>query len=169
MNAGLTQVTIYTDGACSGNPGRGGYGAVLMSGPHRRELSGGFRRTTNNRMEMIAAIAALEALKYPCAVTLHTDSKYLVDAVSQGWAKRWRNNGWRRNQKEWAKNPDLWAQLLDLCDRHQVTFVWVKGHAGVEENERCDRLAVAASQEENLPPDCGYENPPAPQEMKNEK
>jgi len=169
MDTGLTQVTIYTDGACSGNPGRGGYGAVLMSGPHRRELSGGFRRTTNNRMEIMAAIAALEALKYRCAVTLHTDSKYVVDAISQGWAKKWRNNGWRRNQKEWAKNPDLWAQLLDLCDRHQVTFVWVKGHAGIEENERCDRLAVAASQEENLPPDSGYENPPEPQEMTSEK
>ena len=165
MDAGLTQVTIYTDGACSGNPGRGGYGVVLMSGPHRRELSGGFRWTTNNRMEIIAAIAALDALKYPCAVTLHTDSKYVVDAINQGWAKKWRNNGWRRNQKERAKNPDLWAQLLDLCDRHQVQFVWVKGHAGVEENERCDRLAVAASQEDNLPPDFGYENPPEPQEM----
>ncbi|MEB3886569.1 ribonuclease HI [Lyngbya sp. CCY1209] len=169
MDAGLKQVTIYTDGACSGNPGKGGYGAVLMFGPHRRELSGGFRRTTNNRMEIMAAIAALEALKYRCAVTLHTDSKYLVDAIAKGWAKKWRNNGWRRNPKEWAKNPDLWAQLLDLCDRHQVQFVWVKGHAGVEENERCDRLAVAASREENLPPDPGYENPPEPQEMKSEK
>ncbi|MBP0000912.1 MAG: ribonuclease HI [Cyanobacteria bacterium SID2] len=151
------QVTIYTDGACSGNPGVGGYGTILIYGEHRKELSGGFRRTTNNRMEMMAAIVGLEALKYPCAVSLYADSKYLIDAIKQGWAKRWKANGWRRNKKEMAKNPDLWEQLLELCDRHQVEFFWVKGHSGHPENERCDRLAVAASQQANLPPDEEYE------------
>ncbi|CDM93333.1 MAG: ribonuclease HI [Limnospira sp. PMC 1291.21] len=165
MNMGITKVTIYTDGACSGNPGKGGYGAVLMCGSHRKEISGGFRLTTNNRMEMMAAIAALRALKFPCSVTLYSDSKYLVDAMTLGWAKRWQKNGWRRNQKEWAKNPDLWAQLLGLCEEHQVRFVWVKGHAGDRENEICDRLAVEATHRDSLPPDAGYENPPQPQDI----
>lgn len=150
-------VTIYTDGACSGNPGAGGYGTVLLYGEHRKELSGGFRRTTNNRMEMMAAIVGLEALTQDCAVELHSDSKYLVDAMRQGWAKRWRAKNWQRNKKERAKNPDLWARLLDLCDRHQVEFFWVKGHAGHPENECCDRLAVAAAQQPDLPSDEVYE------------
>jgi ribonuclease HI len=108
-------------------------------------------------MEMMAAIAGLEALKFECAVTLYSDSKYVVDAVTQGWAQRWRANGWKRNKKDKAINPDLWGRLLDLCDRHEVTFKWVKGHAGIPENERCDELAVGASLEESLPIDVGYE------------
>ena len=150
------RVIIYTDGACTGNPGAGGYGAVLIYNKHRKEISGGYRLTTNNRMEMMAAIAALGSLKEPCLVTLHSDSKYIVDAVTKGWAKKWQANGWKRNKKELAKNPDLWQQLLDLCQRHQVEFVWVKGHAGIVENERCDALAVAAARKPNLPDDLGY-------------
>jgi ribonuclease HI len=152
----LKQVIIYTDGACTGNPGAGGYGAVLIYGENRKEISGGYRLTTNNRMEMMAAIAALKALKHSCVVTLHSDSKYLVDAIKQGWAKRWQANNWRRNQKELAKNPDLWQELLDLCEKHRVNFVWVKGHAGILENEICDCLAVAAARQRNLPADEGY-------------
>lgn len=150
-------VTIYTDGGALKNPGPGGYGAVLMYGDHRRELSGGFRHTTNNRMELLAAIEALRALKEPCVVTLHTDSRYLVDAIEKGWAKRWRARGWKRNEKEPALNPDLWAILLDLCAQHEVAFVWVRGHSGISENERCDALAQAAARQPNLPPDAVYE------------
>ncbi len=153
----MKQVTIYTDGACSGNPGPGGYGTVLIYGGHRKELSGGFRRTTNNRMELMAVIAGLRALKEPCEVTVYTDSQYVADAMSKGWAKRWRANGWKRNQKEHAVNPDLWAELLDLCDYHRVKFIWVRGHAGNPENERCDRLGVTASQGRDLPADEEYE------------
>ncbi len=154
----LKHVTIYTDGGCLGNPGPGGYGVVLLHGSRRKEISGGFRRTTNNRMELIAAIAGLEALKNPCRVTLHTDSQYLVNAMELGWARRWRENSWRRNRKEMALNPDLWSRLLDLCRIHQVTFRWVRGHAGTPENERCDELAHAAAQEKNLAIDEVYEN-----------
>jgi ribonuclease HI len=149
-------VEIYTDGACLGNPGPGGYGAVLIYGPHRRELSGGFRLTTNNRMEMMGAIVALNALTEPCAVTLYSDSKYVVDAMVKGWAKRWQARNWMRTKTEPALNPDLWADLLQAGDRHQVTWRWVKGHAGNPENERCDRLAVAAAHQPQLPPDLGY-------------
>ena len=153
----LQKVIIYTDGACTGNPGAGGYGAVLLiDGQNRQEISGGYQLTTNNRMEMMGAIAALKALKTKSAVTLHSDSKYIVDAVEKGWAKRWQANGWKRNKKEKAKNPDLWQELLDLCQQHQVDFVWVRGHAGIPENERCDAIAVAAAQQPNLPPDPGY-------------
>lgn len=158
MNESLKEVTIYTDGACRGNPGPGGYGVVLMYGSHRKELSAGYRLTTNNRMEMMAAIVGLEALKFPCAVNLYTDSRYLVDAMTQGWAKKWRLNGWKRNQKEKAKNPDLWERLLAVSEQHEVTFLWVKGHGGDEENECCDRLAVAAAQQPDLLLDLGYEN-----------
>jgi ribonuclease HI len=150
-------VVIYTDGACTGNPGPGGYGVVMLYNQHRKELSGGFRLTTNNRMEMMAAIAALQALNQPCEVVLHSDSKYLVDAMSKGWALKWRANGWKRNRTESAKNPDLWQQLLDLCAHHQVDFRWVRGHAGNRENERCDQLAVAAAKLPDLPIDQGYE------------
>lgn len=152
----LKDVTVYTDGACLGNPGPGGYGVVLLYNAHRRELAGGFRLTTNNRMEMMAAIVALSALKLPCQVTLHSDSQYLVDAVEKGWARRWRANGWMRNKKERAVNPDLWERLLDLCERHEVAFRWVRGHAGNPENERCDRLATEAARAADLPPDSGY-------------
>ena len=152
-------VTIYTDGACTGNPGPGGYGVVLIFGEHRRELSGGFRRTTNNRMELMGPIEALEALKQSCQVTLHSDSQYVVRAMEQGWAKRWQGNGWMRNKKEQAVNPDLWNKLLDLCDKHDVEFRWVRGHAGDPNNERCDQLAVQAAHGKDLPADEGYETP----------
>lgn len=156
----LKQVVIYTDGACSGNPGPGGYAAVLLYGTHRKELAGGFRRTTNNRMELMAAIVALRALKDRCAVRLHTDSQYIVQAIQQGWAARWQANGWMRNKKEKAVNPDLWTQLLELCRQHKVEFIWVRGHAGNIENERCDQLAVQAAQGANLPTDDIYERGP---------
>ncbi len=150
------QVRIYTDGACIGNPGPGGYGTVLLYGCHRKELSGGYRLTTNNRMELMAAIIGLNALKGQCDVLLYSDSKYVVDAMRQGWAVRWRANGWKRNKKERAVNPDLWEQLLLLCENFNVEFKWVKGHAGDLENERCDHLAVQASHQGNLPIDQGY-------------
>ena len=160
--SGAKPVTIYTDGACLGNPGPGGFGAVLLFGSNRRELSGGFSLTTNNRMEIMAAIVALEALKEPCRVTLYSDSKYLVDAISLGWAERWRANGWKRNRHDAAMNPDLWARLLDLCRRHNVEFCWVRGHSGTKENERCDRLAFAAAQGPCLSQDTGYRPAPGP-------
>lgn len=162
MSDELKKVTIYTDGACIGNPGPGGYGVVLLHRNRRKELSGGYRRTTNNRMELTAAIVGLRALEGLCAVTLHTDSRYLVDAVTKGWAARWRANGWMRTKRDPALNPDLWAQLLDLCDQHQVEFVWVRGHAGDPENERCDQLAWQAARRRGLPPDEGYESAQAP-------
>jgi ribonuclease HI len=149
-------IIIYTDGACTGNPGKGGYGAVIINGDRREELSAGYKLTTNNRMEMMGAIAALESLKSNSKVKLHSDSKYIVDAMVKGWAKKWQTNGWRRNSKEMAKNPDLWQELLDLCKIHDVEFIWVKAHAGIAENERCDRLAVAAAQGSNLVTDRGY-------------
>ena len=149
-------IVIYTDGACTGNPGKGGYGAVIIDGDRREELSAGYKLTTNNRMEMMGAIAALESLKSNSKVKLHSDSKYIVDAVVKGWAKKWQANGWRRNAKEMAKNPDLWQELLDLCKIHDVEFIWVKGHAGIPENERCDRLAVDAAHGSNLAVDQGY-------------
>ena len=154
---GEKQVIIYTDGACRNNPGPGGYGVVLLYGEHRKELSGGVQRTTNNRMEMLAAIVGLEALKEPCQVALYSDSQYVVNAISKGWAKRWQKNNWMRNKEEKALNPDLWERLLGLCDRHQVTFHWVRGHAGNVENERCDQLAVAAAMGSTLAIDEGYE------------
>lgn len=157
MSESLKEVTIYTDGACLGNPGAGGYGVVLLYSQHRKELSGGFCLTTNNRMEMMAAIVGLMALKMRCHVTLYTDSQYLVNAITKGWAQQWQKNGWRRNRKELAKNQDLWEQLLNLCSQHEIAFVWVRGHAGNLENEYCDRLAVSAAKQNNLPPDPGYE------------
>lgn len=153
----LKQVVIYTDGACSGNPGPGGYGVVLLYNEHRKELSGGFRRTTNNRMELLGAIEGLRALNDRCSVKLHTDSQYVVNAIEKGWAAKWRANGWMRNKKEKAVNPDLWEQLLTLCQKHDVQFIWVRGHSGNRENERCDVLAVAASMKPNLPADEMYE------------
>ncbi|HMV47437.1 MAG TPA: ribonuclease HI [Blastocatellia bacterium] len=152
----LKQVVIYTDGACSGNPGPGGYGVVLLYNGHRKELSGGFRKTTNNRMELLGAIEGLRALKDRCAVRLHTDSQYVVNAIQKGWAAKWKANGWMRNKTDKAVNPDLWEQLLQLCKQHKVEFIWVRGHAGNVENERCDQLAVAAAQQPNLPVDEGY-------------
>lgn len=136
------KVEIFTDGACSGNPGPGGYGAILRVGEHVKEISGGEPNTTNNRMELMGAIAALSALKYPCDVVLTTDSKYVVDSVTKGWAKKWRSNNWIKSDKKPALNADLWEKLLDLLEVHNVQFLWVKGHAGHPENERCDALAV---------------------------
>ena len=152
-------VEIYTDGACKGNPGPGGYGVVLLFGDRKKELSGGFRETTNNRMELIACVEGLRSLKRPCEVVLTSDSKYVVNAMVKGWAKKWRSKGWMLSPSKHAKNPDLWAVLLDLCDEHAVTFKWVKGHANHPENERCDQLAVAASNEKERPIDIGFENP----------
>lgn len=140
----MKDVTIYSDGACSGNPGPGGYGTILACNGRTKELSQGYVRTTNNRMELRGVIAGLEALTERCTVEVVTDSQYVVNAMNQNWALRWRTNGWRRNKKERALNPDLWGRLLDLCDKHTVTFTWVRGHAGHEYNERCDSLAVAA-------------------------
>lgn len=137
-------VNIYTDGACSGNPGPGGYGAILVYRDFERELSAGFPETTNNRMELLGAIEALSLLKEPCRVMLTSDSKYLVDGINLGWAKNWKKNGWIKADKKKALNTDLWEKLLTLLEIHDVTFVWVKGHAGHPYNERCDRLAVEA-------------------------
>ena len=147
-------ITIYTDGACSGNPGPGGYGVVMMdSEGRRRELSEGFRNTTNNRMELRGVIAALEALKKPCDVTLYTDSQYVVNAFNKGWLVSWQKKGWRKADKSPVLNMDLWKQLLPLTNEHNVEFRWTKGHAGDRENERCDVLAVQAAQMSGLPED----------------
>ena len=140
----MKTVTIYTDGACSGNPGPGGWGAILKYGPYEKELSGGEAQTTNNRMELLGVIRALEALKEPCAVELWSDSKYVIDALSLGWAEGWRRRGWVKPDKKPALNPDLWERLLDLCARHEMRYHWVRGHAENEYNNRCDALAVAA-------------------------
>jgi len=137
----MKKVKIYTDGACSGNPGPGGYGAILVYGEHQKEFSGGEKQTTNNRMEVLAAIVALEALKETCEVELYSDSRYLVDAIEKDWVTRWKKNNWMRNKKEAALNVDLWERLLVVLNRHRVNFFWVKGHAGHPENERCDELA----------------------------
>jgi ribonuclease HI len=139
----MKHVDIYTDGACRGNPGPGGWGAVLVYGSVEKELSGGENPTTNNRMELTAAIEALSALREPCEVTLTSDSKYLVDGIANGWARSWRARGWKKSDRSPALNPDLWGGLLDLLDIHRVTLVWVKGHDGHPYNERCDRLATA--------------------------
>lgn len=140
----MKDVYIYTDGACSGNPGAGGWGAVLKYGEAVKEMSGAEPQTTNNRMELSAVIFALEALKEPCHVILTTDSKYVCDAMEKGWAWGWKKKGWKRSNGEPALNPDLWDKLLNLSRVHDIDFVWVKGHAGHMENERCDRLAVSA-------------------------
>lgn len=138
----MKSVELFTDGACSGNPGPGGWGAILRFGPTEKELSGGEMNTTNNRMELTAVIEGLSALKEPCAVKLTTDSKYVADSITKGWAESWQKNGWRKADKKPALNPDLWEKLLDLLKIHQVEICWVKGHAGHIENERCDKLAV---------------------------
>ena len=142
----MKKVNIYTDGACKGNPGPGGYGAILVYGSAEKEFSGGEAQTTNNRMELLGAITALSALKEPCEVVLTSDSKYLVDAVNKNWAVGWRAKGWKKADGKPALNIDLWERLLDLLDTHKVKFVWVKGHAGHPYNERCDRLAVAEAE-----------------------
>lgn len=149
-------VTIYSDGACIGNPGPGGYGAVLLYGTNRRELSAGYRRTTNNRMELLGAIRGLQALTEPCSVELHSDSIYVIKAMRERWVERWRDNGWRTANKQPVANQDLWQQLMAAAGVHAVTWKWVKGHAGNRDNERCDELATAAARQRELIDDTGY-------------
>ena len=144
----MKTVTLYTDGACSGNPGPGGWGAILEFSGTEKELSGGESRTTNNRMELTAVIEGLKALKEPCIVELYSDSKYVIDALEKGWAVGWQKRGWKKADKTPALNPDLWETLLKLCQLHQVRTHWVKGHAANEKNNRCDELAVAQSKKQ---------------------
>jgi len=151
------RVVIYTDGGAIGNPGPGGYGVVLLFGEHRKELSGGYRLTTNNRMELMACIVALEALKRPCPAVLYSDSSYVVNGITKGWAERWRRHGWERSNGEMAENIDLWQRLLELYEMHDVEFRWVKGHAGLPGNERADQLATDAARRDDLPADTPYE------------
>ena len=138
----MKTVTIYTDGACSGNPGPGGWGAILSYNGIEKELSGGEKQTTNNRMELTGVISALSALKEPCIVELWSDSKYVIDALEKGWAQGWRKRGWVKSDKKPALNPDLWERLLDLTEKHEMHYHWVKGHADNEKNNRCDKMAV---------------------------
>ena len=153
----MKHVDIYTDGACRGNPGRGGWGAILVYNGREKELSGGEPQTTNNRMELQAVISALAALKEPCEVTLTSDSRYVTEAISNGWAEGWRARGWRKADHSPALNPDLWEQLLGLLKKHTVTFLWVHGHAGHPYNERCDKLAAAFA--DTFPKPAGEEKP----------
>lgn len=150
-------VYLYTDGACSGNPGPGGYGVILRYKGINKEMSRGFTRTTNNRMELRAVVAGLEALKRPCAVEVFSDSQYLINAMTKGWALGWKRKAWRKPDGSPRLNADLFDRLLTLCDRHRVKFHWVRGHAGHAENERCDALAVAASQSGRLEEDAGWQ------------
>jgi ribonuclease HI len=147
---------IWTDGSCLGNPGPGGYGILFKINGQTKAKSGGFKLTTNNRMEIMAAIAALETLKEKTGAVIYSDSQYLVDAVTKGWAKKWKANNWKRNSKDKAINPDLWDRLLGLIEKHEIEFRWVRGHNLQTENEQCDRLAQAAASQENLPVDPGY-------------
>ncbi len=139
----MKEVTLYTDGACSGNPGPGGWGAILIYKDYKKEMSGGDRETTNNKMELTAAIEGLRALKEPCRVKLYSDSKYLIDGITKDWARSWRAKGWKKSDGKPALNVDLWEQILELDEYHEIEYIWVKGHAGNPYNERCDRLAVA--------------------------
>jgi len=152
----MKRVVIHTDGGCKGNPGPGGYGAVLVSGQHRKELCAGYRLTTNNRMELRAAIAALELLSEPCEVDLHSDSKYIIDALTKKWIAGWQQRGWQTAAKQPVKNRDLWLRLLAAIAPHKVRWHWVKGHAGHAENERCDVLANTAVKAGNLLEDAGF-------------
>ncbi len=153
----LTPVKIYTDGACTGNPGPGGYGVIIIQDGEKKELSGGYRLTTNNRMELMAVIAGLKSLKAPSQVRLFTDSKYISDAINLGWVDIWRAKNWKKTGKGKVLNPDLWKELVELLEQHQVELIWVKGHAGHPQNEHCDQLAVRAAQQKNLLIDSGYE------------
>lgn len=152
----MKKIDIYTDGACSGNPGRGGYGAVLIYNGQQKELSAGYKLTTNNRMEILGAIAALEALKEKCRVDLYSDSRYVVDAVEKGWIEKWKSNNWMRTKTDKALNVDLWIRLSERLSNHSVKFIWVKGHAENELNERCDQLARDAIESDELLEDRGY-------------
>ena len=151
------RIVIYTDGSSLGNPGPGGYGVVIALPDGEREYSGGYRLTTNNRMELMACIVGLEVITSPAAVALHSDSRYVVDGVTKGWARGWRRRGWRKSSGQQALNVDLWERLLSQCERHDVMFVWVKGHAGNPGNERCDQLATRSAAQPDLPIDPGYE------------
>ncbi len=142
----LTTVKMYTDGACSGNPGPGGWGTILRSGEHEKEFSGSAAKTTNNMMELTAVIEGFKALKRPCKVILYTDSQYVANGLDKGWAAQWKANGWRKSDKKPAQNIELWDELLTLIEPHELQIIWLKGHAGHPENERCDKLAVAAYQ-----------------------
>ena len=153
----MKEVTVYTDGACSGNPGPGGYGAVLLYGTARKELAAGYQKTTNNRMELMAVIAGLEALNRPCQVDLFSDSKYVVDAFNQKWIDGWIKKNWNRGKSGPVKNIDLWKRLLKAKEIHQVTFHWVKGHDGHPQNERCDELATTAADSGNWLKDLGID------------
>ena len=153
----MKTLVIHTDGSCLGNPGPGGWAALLSYQEHTKELSGGFAHTTNNRMELMAAIVALESVKEPCEVALYTDSQYVRNAVEKRWLAGWKKNGWRTASKSPVKNQDLWQRLDAQLARHKVTFFWVKGHAGHPENERCDILARSAAESRGLPPDPGME------------
>ncbi len=150
-------VTIYSDGACLGNPGPGGYGTVLLFGTHRKELSAGFQRTTNNRMELLGAIVGLETLTRPCRVALWSDSQYLIHAMTKGWLASWQQRGWRTAGKQPVKNRDLWERLLRALGEHTIAWHWVRGHTGDAENERCDQLAVAAASGPELAVDAGFD------------
>ena len=152
----MHKVTIYTDGACLGNPGPGGWAAILKYKDKSKELAEGFKLTTNNRMELLAIIKALETLKFPCQVDLYTDSRYVSNAINQNWIKKWQKNGWKTSGKSKVKNQDLWQRLLPLLDKHEVKFHWLKGHSGDKENEKCDLLARRAAQKDNLLIDDGY-------------
>lgn len=154
----MKSLTIYTDGACSGNPGNGGYGIILIYGKHRKEISAGYRQTTNNRMELMAVITALKALKEPCEVKLYSDSKYVIDSITKGWVYSWQKKNWIKSDKKPALNVDLWKELLPLLQIHKVEFIWVKGHADNPGNERCDFLATSAAAGDNLLEDTGYKN-----------
>ena len=158
-DASSRRVTIHTDGSCLGNPGPGGYAAILEYRGQERELSGGYRRTTNNRMEILAVIAGLEVLTERCSVVVCSDSRYVVDAIEKGWARKWKANDWMRNKRDRAINPDLWERLLSALDKHDVELQWVRGHAGNAGNMRADRLAVSAAKGKELPRDEGFENP----------
>lgn len=152
----MKSIEIYTDGACSGNPGAGGYGTVFLYGEHRKELSQGYKLTTNNRMEMLAVIVGLETLKERCNVTLYSDSKYVIDSIDKGWVYNWEKAGWKKAKSKEVPNRDLWQRLLPLLKKHEVNFVWVKGHSNNVENERCDLLARMSISRGDLLEDLGY-------------
>jgi len=152
----MKHITLYTDGACRGNPGRGGYGTLLVYNGHEKELSAGFSKTTNNRMEILAALVGLESIKEPCEVTVYSDSKYLIDAMSKGWIHGWKKKGWSRGPGKPLKNADLWKRMYQVIPKHKIHWKWVKGHAGHPENERCDILATTAADRPNNPPDTGF-------------
>lgn len=152
----LPEVVIYSDGGAEPNPGRGGYGVILTHRSHKKELSQGYRHTTNNRMELMGVITGLEALKTRSKVKIYTDSRYVVDGIEKGWARKWKSKGWYRTKNEKAINADLWARLLELLEKHEVSFFWVRGHNGHAQNERCDTLATLALKRDNLEEDTGF-------------